>query len=77
MKYAREMSQGAHYQVARRRMADANETMMDLMYGPNPITRDELVALIRKRPEVYRKYASHLKNLKRRAPRYTQARRSR
>jgi hypothetical protein len=40
--------------------SDGIPTMMDLLFGPNPITDDELRKLIAKRPEVYGRYASYL-----------------
>lgn len=43
-----------------RSLANANETMLHLLYGPNPITDDELRALIAKRPHVYGRFSSYL-----------------
>lgn len=45
---------------AGRRMADADETMLELLFGSNPITDDELRALIKKRPAVYSRFAGFL-----------------
>ncbi len=36
------------------RIADQNTVMLDLLYGANPITDDELRALIARRPELQR-----------------------
>lgn len=70
-------SQREMYYQARAGSAAGDQTMLDLMYGPNPITRDELARLIRKRPEMYGRYVGYLKHLKRRPPRYTRHARSR
>jgi hypothetical protein len=35
-------------------------TMLNLLFGPNPISDDELRRLITKRPAVYAKYAAYL-----------------
>lgn len=53
-------SQGAHYQASQAQLARANETMLDLLFGPNPITDEELSALIAKRPNVYGRFAGYL-----------------
>lgn len=42
------------------KIAEANETMVDLLFGPNSISDDELRALIKKRPHVYEKFAVYL-----------------
>lgn len=38
--------------AAERKAADRNQVMLDLLFGPNPITDDELRALIARRPEL-------------------------
>jgi hypothetical protein len=48
------------YFDANARIASGNQTMLDLLYGPNPISDDELRALIQKRPEVYGRFAGYL-----------------
>lgn len=48
---------------AHRRIADANETFLELVNGPNPITRAELAAAIEKRPEVWGRFAAWLSRL--------------
>jgi hypothetical protein len=53
-------SQEEHFTHAHAKSAGADETMLNLLYGPNPITDDELRKLIAKRPHVYGKYASYL-----------------
>lgn len=53
-------SQKQMFEAARRRSASADQTMLDLLYGPNPISDDELRRLIAKRPEVYGKYKGYL-----------------
>jgi hypothetical protein len=54
------ISQAEHLQRAQARSARADQTMLDLLFGPNPITDDELRKLIAKRPEVYGRYAGYL-----------------
>lgn len=39
---------------------DGNQTMLDLLFGANPITDDDLRALIKKRPEVYTRFSAYL-----------------
>ena len=41
-------------------VSGANETALNLLFGPNPITDDELRRLIAKRPHVWGKYAGYL-----------------
>jgi hypothetical protein len=47
-------------EAARERIARGNETMMELLFGSNPITDDELRALIAKRPSVYGRFAKYI-----------------
>lgn len=54
------MTQLQMFWAAHRKMADANEAMLDALYGPNPITDDELRQLIAKRPEKYAHFAGYL-----------------
>lgn len=42
------------------KIADANLAMLDLLYGTNPITDDELRALIERHPERYGRFAGYL-----------------
>jgi len=53
-------SQEEHFTHPHAKSAGADETMLNLLYGPNPITDDELRKLIAKRPHVYGKYAAYL-----------------
>ena len=55
-----DISQAQHLQMAQARSARADQTMLDLLFGRNPITDDELRKLIAKRPEVYGRYAVYL-----------------
>jgi len=41
-------------------VAGVNEVMLDLLYGSNPITDDELRRLIEKRPHVYGRFSGYL-----------------
>ncbi|MBA3548827.1 MAG: hypothetical protein H0T76_20280 [Nannocystis sp.] len=54
------MTQQQMYLAAERRCADANEAMLDLLFGPNPISDDELSALIAKRPATYGRFAGYI-----------------
>jgi hypothetical protein len=49
-----------HYYKAVRDITEKDLTMLDLLYGSNPITDDELQRLIEKRPHVYGKYAGYI-----------------
>lgn len=53
-------TQAQMYYDAERKSADANKAVLELLYGPNPITDDELRALIAKRPNVYGRFAGYL-----------------
>lgn len=53
-----------HYENARRRLADADQTFMELVSHPtNPLTRDDLAANIKRRPELWARYAGWLEKL--------------
>jgi hypothetical protein len=54
------MTQIQKYYQAEYKSGQANMVMLELLYGPNPITDTELEALIAKRPHVYGKYAGYL-----------------
>lgn len=56
----RPMTARQHFELSHRRLSDANEAMLELLYGPNQITDDELRKLIEKRPNVYSRFASYL-----------------
>lgn len=53
------MTQEQHFWAAHRRLADQNEVMLDLLFGPNPITDEELKKLIKKRP-AYARFAGFI-----------------
>lgn len=48
------------WEEERRKIASLNDAMLDALYGANPITDDELRALIEKRPSVYGRFAGYL-----------------
>lgn len=51
-------SQFEMYERARRRLADANQAFMEMVTcKANPMTREDLVALIRRRPERWGRFA--------------------
>jgi len=54
------MTQAQMYYRAEQRSADGIRVMLDLLYGDNPISDDELRALIAKRPAVYSKFSAYL-----------------
>ena len=53
-------SQMHAFAAAHDQVADANETMLALLFGSNPITDDELRQLIAKRPAHYARFAGYL-----------------
>lgn len=52
------------YRNAERKAAALDNAFMDMLKGPNPLTKAELEALIAKRPEVYGRFANWLRVLK-------------
>ena len=58
--YRTHKTQADHYYDAVRKSTEKDLAMMDLLYGINAITDDELRALIKKRPHVYGRYAGYL-----------------
>lgn len=54
------MTQEQHFWAAHRRLADQNAVMLDLLFGPNPITDEELKKLIDKRPDRYGRFAGYI-----------------
>ena len=55
------MTQLQHYELARRKLADANSTFMELVNHPtNPLTREDLAANIKRRPALWERYAGFL-----------------
>jgi hypothetical protein len=54
------MTQAEHERSAEAAIASKDRVMLDLLFGPNPITDEELRALIAKRPAVYGRYAAYL-----------------
>ena len=52
------------HEIARRQIADQNETFMELVNHPaNPMTREDLEALIRRRPERCSRFAGWINRL--------------
>lgn len=58
--YYRPRTQMRYLAEAHDKIADANEAMLDLLFGANPITDDELRTLIEKHPERYARFAGYL-----------------
>ena len=54
------MTQAQMYYAAEKKAASLNEAMLDMLYGANPISDDELRKLIEKRPNVYGRFAGYL-----------------
>lgn len=60
------LTQLQHYEMTRRKLAALNEAFMEMVNHPtNPMTRDDLEALIKKRPNIYGRFASWLEKLPR------------
>lgn len=53
-------TQSHAFYAAHDNTAGGNEVMLDLLFGSNPITDDELRALIAKRPATYGRFAGYL-----------------
>lgn len=57
-------TQAQMFELARRRLADANATFMELVNHPtNPMTREDLAANIKRRPDLWSRYAGFLDTL--------------
>jgi hypothetical protein len=54
------MTQYQMFELARRKIADGNLAMLEMLFGVNPITDDELRKLIAKRPATYGRFAGYL-----------------
>lgn len=53
-----------HFEIARRRLADANQAFLDLVNcEANPLTREDLAANIARRPAVWSRFAGWLERL--------------
>lgn len=64
MKKKPAMTQIQMYYREMRRIAEANRAFMEMVTcKENPMTREDLEALIVRRPDVYRRYASWLDKL--------------
>lgn len=62
------LTQAQHFELARRNLAGANETFMELVNHPtNPLTREDLAANIARRPSLWGRYAGFLDKLPSRA----------
>lgn len=48
------MSQKQLFQRSQQRIFDQNQVILDLLFGPNPLTDAELEALINRRPDLER-----------------------
>ena len=48
------------YYEASRKVSDVDCAMLDLLYGTNPITDEELSKLIKKRPNIYGRFAGYI-----------------
>jgi hypothetical protein len=54
------MNQIQKFYQEQRKIADLNMAMMEMLFGVNPITDDELKKLIEKRPHVYGRFAGYI-----------------
>jgi len=58
------ISQRQQYWEAHRKIADGNQAFMDMVNcKENPLTKQDLEALIKRRPEVYSRFAGLLDKL--------------
>jgi hypothetical protein len=58
------LTQAQHFEMARRKLADANAAFLELVNHPtNPMTREDLAALIKRRPDRYERFAGWLEKL--------------
>ena len=58
------MTQAQHYEMARRKLADANNTFMEMVNSKeNPLTRSQLEKLIEHRPALWGKFSNWLDRL--------------
>ncbi|MDW9531927.1 hypothetical protein RWE87_13555 [Sinorhizobium meliloti] len=58
------LTQYQHFEIARRKIADANLTFMELANHPtNPMTREDLQRNIERRPHVWGRFAGFLNTL--------------
>lgn len=62
-----QLTQKQLFELARRNLAGCNQTFMELVNHPtNPMTREDLEANIKRRPELWGRYAGFLDVLPRR-----------
>lgn len=62
------ITQAQHFELARRRLAEANETFLELVNHPtNPLTKEDLAANIARRPALWSRYAGFMDSLPSRA----------
>lgn len=54
------MTQYQRYELARRNIADGNNTFMEMLNSGNRITKRELRVLIAKRPALWSRFAGYL-----------------
>lgn len=55
------LTQLQHFEKARRNLAGANETFLELVNHPtNPLTREDLAANIKRRPALWSRYSGWL-----------------
>jgi hypothetical protein len=50
------MSQVRYFYNAFHKIVEADQTFLDIMEGPNPITKEEYNKLVSKRPELWGRY---------------------
>ncbi len=58
------LTQQQHFELARRRLAEGNETFMELVNHPtNPLTKEDLAANIKRRPSLWGRFSGWLDKL--------------
>lgn len=57
-------TQAQHFELARRKLAEANTTFLELAFHPtNPMTKEELARNIERRPALWSRFAGYLDTL--------------
>ena len=57
------LTQRGHLDLAHRKIMDGIDTFLEIMEGPNPLTKAEIQALALKRPEKYAKFLPYASKL--------------
>jgi hypothetical protein len=66
LKRSPELSSREHFNKSHRAMMDSIHAFNEIQAGPNPLTPEEVAALLKKRPAVYGKFTAWAKNTRER-----------